>query len=109
MNAEGTLYIGEERQPIKALHDGIGTFRYTPSGDKTFARMIYKGEEYQFELPKAEEQGITLAATNSKDYIDVQVIRNLAAGSEGNTAGATASSSCTVFFFAHGFLFFTRR
>lgn len=103
VNAEGTLYIGEERQPIKALHDGIGTFRYTPSGDKAFARMIYKGEEYQFELPKAEEQGITLAATNSKDYIDVQVIRNLAAGSEGNTAGATASSSCAVFFFAHGF------
>lgn len=103
VNAEGSLYIGEERQPIKALHDGIGTFRYTPSGDKAFVRMIYKGEEYQFELPKAEEQGITLAATNSKDYIDVQVIRNLAAGSEANTAGATASSSCAVFFFAHGF------
>lgn len=100
VNLDGTLYLGEERIPIKALHDGIGTFTYTPTSEKAYVKVEYKGKEYQFDLPQAEDKGITLAANISNEYINVRTIRNQTEATLGKEA---LGDSSAIFVFAHGY------
>ena len=99
VNLDGTLYRGEERMPIKALHDGIGTFTYTPNPEKAYVQVEYKGKNYRFDLPQAEEKGISLSVNTNKDYTNIRVLRNAASASPQETLG----DSTAIFVFAHGF------
>lgn len=92
VNIDGTLYAGAERIPIKALHDGIGTFIYTPTEEPAYIKAEYKDKEYEFELPKAEDKSMSIAVNANADYIDVRIMRN-----------STEEDTTAVFIFSHGF------
>ena len=91
VNINGTLHMGDEQMPIKALHDGIGTFVYTPSDQPAYITTEYKGKEYRFNLPQAEAQAMALTATPTPNYIDVRVKKNY------------ESSPTAIFIFNHGY------
>ena len=91
VNINGTLHMGDEQMPIKALHDGIGTFIYAPSDQPAYITTEYKGKEYHFNLPQAEAQAIALTATPAQNYIDVRVKKNY------------KSSPTAIFIFNHGY------
>lgn len=92
VNIDGTLYAGKDRIPIKALHDGIGTFNYTPSEEPAYVKAEYKGKEYEFMLPKAESNSMSIAVNTNASYIDVRIMRN-----------STEENATAAFIFSHGF------
>lgn len=105
VNIDGMLYVGEERIPIKALHDGIGTFTYTPTDAPASMKATYKGKDYEFTLPKAEDNGLTLSINANASYMDVRAWKN---GTDNSTASLQSSrdlaeNTYAVFIFSHGF------
>lgn len=98
INTEGQFHDGANVAPVRSLYDGIGTFDYTPSDDKAYVEMEYKGKNRRFELPKAEDSGVTLALEGGADKVEVSVLRN----------AATADTAVALFLFSQGIPVFYR-
>lgn len=73
---------------IKTLHEGMGSFSYTPTdASSNTAEVTYNGKNYRFKLPKAEKSGYAMSVDNLKeDSIRICVTRN---GVKEETIGAT--------------------
>ena len=94
VNVNGYLLSenGERTLPISTIHDGMGTFVYTPGDKPAQVEIEYKGSTHKFTLPAAESEGIVMGATMRNDEIDVKVTRS----------GAAEKTDIALFIFSQG-------
>lgn len=83
---------GERMMPVSALHDGMGSFLYTPGAKPGKVEILFRNKSYKFDLPKAAPQGYTLRVTNKEESFDVMVSRS----------SETLNDSLAVFTFFQG-------
>ena len=78
LNLNGFLLspTGERLMPISTIHDGMGTFFYTPGESHSKIELLYKGKSYRFDLPESDNDGYTLMVNNRDDSFDVLVSRS---------------------------------
>lgn len=50
---------GNRLLPVSAIHDGMGTFAYTPTDKQAQVEFEYNGKKHRFKLPKALASGYT--------------------------------------------------
>lgn len=81
VNVGGALYSskGERLSPLRAFHDGRGSFSYTPAEKAGYAEFTFDGRPYRFDLPKALPEGYVLHADHRGDCVDVTLSRSSAA------------------------------
>ena len=66
--------IDDSGTAIRTIHDGMGSFIYTPGSRRGSVTIIVDGKSHSFSLPQAEETGLALAVTqNGKDSITIKV------------------------------------
>lgn len=58
------------------LHDGMGSFVYTPTGQKDRAVVSYQGKEYSFPLPQALPKGYVLTVVPGEQALSIKVRRS---------------------------------
>lgn len=59
---------------FSTVHDGMGSFMYTPEKASNSVNLTVNGKNYTFRLPDAEKEGCTLSlAESGKDKIEVTV------------------------------------
>lgn len=77
----GTLYTkeGSEITTFQTMHDGMGLFEYTPSAQPAIVKVVYRGDNYQFELPAALKSGYVLGVKNRSGAMSIAVTCNAAA------------------------------
>jgi hypothetical protein len=68
--------LGQEVAKFQTIHDGIGTFEYTPSEKTAEAKVTYKGKNYTFNLPDALPSGYVMNIQNEPGAIVVNVSCN---------------------------------
>ncbi len=78
VNLQGFLLSesGERVAPISTIHDGMGTFLYTPGPKPVQVEMLFKGKSYRFDLPKAEFAGYVMMVNNREASFDVTLSRS---------------------------------
>lgn len=67
---------GEELVKFSTLHEGMGSFTYTPDAEPGIAEVMYNGKSYSFPLPSALPSGYVIHAVDKEKVIDVQISRN---------------------------------
>lgn len=77
---------------ISTLHDGMGSFQFTPSDKQAEATMNYHGKEYTFPLPDALDSGFVTHVNVIDSIVNVSVTRS----------SETLTTSTAVFFVARG-------
>lgn len=61
VNIKGVVTAGDAKvADIATSHNGRGVFVVTPAGKRLRASFTWRGKEYKFNLPKAEEAGATM-------------------------------------------------
>ena len=67
-NLKGQVLFSSGRQPldISAVHMGRGSFTVVPDGRPMTARFSFRGRQYDFPLPKAEPDGVSLMLNGDK-------------------------------------------
>lgn len=83
---------GKAVQDIATVHDGMGTFSYTPGEKPGRVELEYRGKQYRFELPEAEPEGYVMTVSSRLDVIDVMVKRS----------NETLSDSLALFLYSRG-------
>lgn len=78
VKVSGSLYTedGQKVTTLQSMHDGMGSFEYTPSEKPAIAKVSYNNKEYEFKLPQALPNGYVLNVTNQAGAITVQVSCN---------------------------------
>lgn len=78
VNASGFLCTdtGQRLSMLQALHDGRGSFIYTPGDKPAKAVFEYNGNEHSFKLPAALDRGYVMQAVNRGDNIDLTLTRS---------------------------------
>lgn len=78
VNLDGFLYTKDKQpiSPIKALHDGRGSFSYTPGDKPAQAVFSFNGKKYTFDLPEASDHGYVMHADNHSDDIFITLSRS---------------------------------
>lgn len=68
----------EETGSFSVVHEGRGTFNYTPDGSKQKAEVDYNGKKYQFDMPEALPQGFVFHIDNLSynDSIEINIRKN---------------------------------
>lgn len=67
VDIKGTLMDGDRQVgTIATIHQGRGVFTVTPGEKRLKARFKWRGKEYTFELPKAEESGAVVTVDGSR-------------------------------------------
>lgn len=61
---------------FQTKHDGMGSFKYTPSGEKAVATVLYKGKKYYFDLPDALPSGYVLNVSNKPGALAIRIACN---------------------------------
>lgn len=65
VNIKGTVTIGDEKiVDISTTHNGRGSFDVVPANKRLRAHFTWRGKDYRFNLPKAEETGATMRVSN---------------------------------------------
>lgn len=74
----GTIYTkeGTKITSFETLHDGMGHFEYTPSGQPAIAKVNFQGKEYEFTLPQALPNGYVLSTVSNAGALLVRVSCN---------------------------------
>ena len=67
---------GQRTMPVAALHDGMGSFVYTPGEKPSEIEFDYDGKTRRFRLPDADASGYTLTVSTKDESIDVAVSRS---------------------------------
>ncbi len=70
VDASGTL---DDTVSLVTLHDGMGVFEYTPTGDNGRATFTLDGRTYNFRLPSAERRGYAFRADTRASGIAVDI------------------------------------
>lgn len=94
VDVSGYLEAADGRQlaPIATIHDGMGSFQYTPAARPATAVLHFGGKAYRFELPAAAPQGYGIGVVTRQSEFDVVVSRSSAA----------MTDSLALFIFAEG-------
>ena len=94
VNVDGYLLSdsGERLRPVSTVHDGMGSFTYTPTTKPGMVELTFGGKSYRFDLPAAEPLGYVLQVTSREDAFDVNIMRSTAA----------LSSPVALFLFSKG-------
>ncbi len=74
---------GNEVLTFESIHDGMGSFRFTPATGTKYVAMVKSGEskEQKFDLPEGIDKGIVLNADYAgKDSVTVSIVTNLGTG-----------------------------
>lgn len=68
----------EEITGFSTIHEGRGTFNYTPDGSQRKAVVDYNGKKYQFDMPEALPQGFVLHVDNLSynDSLEISIQKN---------------------------------
>ncbi len=84
VNINGTLVSsdGKPLMPVSTIHDGMGTFMYTPSARPATVEFAYKGKTRSFRLPAADANGYAIILNNRESSFDVTVSRSASTASE---------------------------
>lgn len=77
---------------VATIHDGMGSFTYTPSDRPSKVVFNYAGKDYEAELPAAQPQGYVLSVINRDDAFEINVTKN----------ALTTERPLAVFVFAQG-------
>jgi hypothetical protein len=96
VDMQGLLLDGkgkDQRQiPVATIHDGMGSFVYTPGSSRGEVELTFNGKRQTFDLPKAERTGYALHVKTCPQDIEVNVSRN----------AATQADTVAVFVFSDG-------
>lgn len=94
VNISGVLTSsdGKPLMPVSTIHDGMGTFVYTPGDSPATVEFDFQGKKRSFKLPKAEAVGYNLRVNSREDVFDVTVSRS----------SATEAQPLALFIFAQG-------
>lgn len=95
VNASGILHNGDKDLPIRALHNGIGSFMLTPSAGRDYVALTYKDKDYEFDLPKADTAAVALSVNSAGGSVHVVL-------HDGRDSQLASKDSLAVFFFSHG-------
>ena len=84
VNINGTLVSsdGTPIVPVSTIHDGMGSFLYTPSAKPAVVEFVYNGKKRTFKLPAAEQNGYCITLNNKETEFDVTVSRSATTPSE---------------------------
>ena len=67
VNIQGTVGAsGQAEQTIKTEYMGRGAFTVTPQGSRLKARFRWRGKDYDFDLPKAEREGVAMQLSDGQ-------------------------------------------
>lgn len=78
VNITGTL-ISSDGTPLRlvsTIHDGMGSFQYTPTDKPAKVEFMYSGKKRTFKLPAAEKSGYNIILSNKESEFDVTISRN---------------------------------
>lgn len=94
VNINGVLVScdGKPLMPVSTIHDGMGTFVYTPDDSPASVQFDFNGKKHSFKLPKAEDNGYNIRVNVKDDAFDVTVTRS----------ATTPVSPLALFIFAQG-------
>lgn len=84
VNITGTL-ISSDGTPLRlvsTIHDGMGSFHYTPTDKPAKVEFMYSGKKRTFKLPAAEKSGYNIILSNKESEFDVTISRNAATVAE---------------------------
>lgn len=73
---------GDKITSFETMHDGMGYFMYTPSSKDAHASVLYHGDKYEFQLPKALKSGYTIKTDCNAGGLSVDVSSNVQAKSD---------------------------
>lgn len=78
VNLSGSLLSdkGERLMPVAALHDGMGTFQYTPGEKPGSVEFEYGGKSRRFKLPEALPTGYAVTVNVREESFDVTLARS---------------------------------
>lgn len=84
VDINGTLVAsdGTPIVPVSTIHDGMGTFLYTPTAKPASVEFVYNGKKRTFKLPSAEQDGYCMTLNNKETEFDVTVSRSATTASE---------------------------
>lgn len=76
----GVVQVGADSilTRFHTLHNGMGTFSYTPGAEPAVAVVEYAGKSYRFALPEALPEGYVMQVSNKSGALDIQVTRSSA-------------------------------
>ena len=96
VNISGSLVYSKEgrevTEPISTIHDGMGSFMYTPEVQSAKATFFFRGKEYTYELPPVESVGYAIHVRQENGAFEVTVSRN----------EVTPPDSLALFLFSEG-------
>ena len=77
VDIKGILYDenGKALMPIASLHNGIGSFMYSPGDKPSYIQVEYKGKEYKFLQPLAADSGYVMHVDNRDSVLELSVSR----------------------------------
>jgi hypothetical protein len=78
VNIQGILVAsdGTKLRPINTIHDGMGSFVYTPTDKPATVEFMYAGKKRKFKLPAAEPSGYNIILNNKESEFDITISRN---------------------------------
>ncbi len=78
VNITGTLISADSqsRIPVSTIHDGMGSFMYTPGEKPAELEFEFDGKKHSFKLPEAEPTGYNIRVASRNEEFDVTVSRN---------------------------------
>lgn len=67
---------GERLLPISTIHDGMGSFAYTPGERPGKVEIVYAGKSYRLTLPDADASGHVMTVNSRERELQVTVARS---------------------------------
>ena len=69
MPLEGTIALRSSSDSVHTLHDGMGSFMITPSGNETVSFTTVEGRSARFSLPKPLKSGYAMTVCSATDSL----------------------------------------
>ena len=84
LNINGILMDsdGNPVRPVSTIHDGMGSFLYTPTAEPASVEFIHNGKKRTFKLPAAEPVGYSIVLNNKETEFDVTISRSATTAAE---------------------------
>lgn len=78
VNISGILSDADGNQliPVSTIHDGMGSFMYTPTDRPATLEFNYGGKRRSFKLPAADRNGYAILVNSKESEFDVTVSRS---------------------------------
>ncbi len=69
-----TSSMGEKIADVETMHQGMGSFVFTPDGDEYKIETAYLGQNYSFKLPQSQDSCFAMGIDNSdEDWLRIKV------------------------------------